>query len=236
MEQTREILSPENLPYYSTVVARQERGNLNNVMATKTQTENGARLKMPVSSKTNLLRRLCLASCVMFGLVLVTGFVGVDNIDVVKKSILSDLDDTLSIGDAFDQYKYFTKTEWKEFKTAQGKEVVEMTGYCKNWAGFVKVGFVMNDGLREDEDGHLFRLGYGAASILCWCGKTNTEKLDKSHLQEIWKNKDIYASIEAKWPNQPWERHFIGNSEVKVNRETELCGHDVDVSTHKTNE
>jgi hypothetical protein len=221
MEQTREILSPENLPYYSTVVARQERGNLNNVMATKNQTENGARLKMPVSSKTNLLRRLCLASCVMFGLVFVTGCEDVGNIDIVKRSVLRDLDETLSIGDAFDKYEYFTKTEWKEFTSDQETEVVEVIGYYNKWEGFIRVQFLMNDGRRKDEDGNRFKMGYIEAGFECLCGKMVIGEGSEDVVNQIWKNEDIGSSVNE----DPYRSAAIGGVYSHIDKDLRIHWH-----------
>ena len=74
----------------------------------------------------------------------------VGNTAVIKKSIL-DTDYSISIGDALDNYKYFTKTEWKEFKTSQGKEIVEFEGnYSKNDV-IVIIQFILNKNMKENE-------------------------------------------------------------------------------------
>jgi len=50
------------------------------------------------------------------------------NIKHVKNSVL-DFDQSSTIGEVLDNYKYFTHTEWEEFTTEQGKEVVQFFGY-----------------------------------------------------------------------------------------------------------
>lgn len=50
-----------------------------------------------------------------------------DNISMVKKGTL-EFDKSISIGQAFDKYKYFKKTEWKELVTDNGKKVVQVEG------------------------------------------------------------------------------------------------------------
>ncbi len=58
----------------------------------------------------------------------IIGFSGCgDNISMVKKGTL-EFDKSISIGQAFDKYKYFKKTEWKELVTDNGKKVVQVEG------------------------------------------------------------------------------------------------------------
>lgn len=51
-----------------------------------------------------------------------------NNTDLVKNSFL-DFDQSATIGEVLDNYQYFTETEWNEFTTEQGKEVVEFVGH-----------------------------------------------------------------------------------------------------------
>jgi len=49
------------------------------------------------------------------------------DIALVKKGYLNS-DKSLTVGQAFDGYKYFSSKEWKAFKTEQGRRVVEFNG------------------------------------------------------------------------------------------------------------
>lgn len=62
----------------------------------------------------------------------VAGFVGYrylvsDPISLVKKSTLA-YDDSMSIGNAFDGYRYFEETHWRYFTTSQKRKIVEFEG------------------------------------------------------------------------------------------------------------
>jgi hypothetical protein len=50
------------------------------------------------------------------------------NTKLVKNSFL-DFDQSATIGEILDNYQYFTHTEWEEFTTEQGKEIVQFFGY-----------------------------------------------------------------------------------------------------------
>lgn len=62
------------------------------------------------------------------GFLVIVGFVGCgDNISLVKNGTL-ELDKSITIGQAFDKYKYFKNTEWKELVTDNGKKIVQVDG------------------------------------------------------------------------------------------------------------
>lgn len=48
-------------------------------------------------------------------------------INLVKDGILNDYP-SLTVGEAFDNYSYFSKTEWKNFTATNGRDVVEFEG------------------------------------------------------------------------------------------------------------
>ena len=50
---------------------------------------------------------------------------------VVKNGTL-DFDKSITVGQAFDKYKYFSSTKWKCFSTDNGKKIVEVKGDFKN--------------------------------------------------------------------------------------------------------
>src|SRR5262249_47942828 len=51
-----------------------------------------------------------------------------DYVSFVKNSYLPRIDKTITVGDALDTYKYFSRTEWKSHTTDQGRNIVEFVG------------------------------------------------------------------------------------------------------------
>jgi hypothetical protein len=49
----------------------------------------------------------------------------ISSITVVKNSYLESVDKSITIGQAFDGYKYFSEKEWTEFTTQQGRKIVQ---------------------------------------------------------------------------------------------------------------
>ncbi len=54
-------------------------------------------------------------------------FSGEKNIDIVKSGSLK-IDSSVTVGNALDNYKYFSSTSWKEFEDSQKRMVVEFNG------------------------------------------------------------------------------------------------------------
>lgn len=66
-----------------------------------------------------------LAAILTFALAI--GFTGCGDVSKVKNGTL-EFDKSLTIGEAFDNYKYFKKTDWSEITTDNGKKVVQVDG------------------------------------------------------------------------------------------------------------
>ena len=116
-------------------------------------------------------------------------FTSDSNIDIVKDSVLLE-DRSISVGEALDNYKYFTNTEWKEFTTSQGREVVEFKGYYSNTDIIIKIQFRMNKDLQEDADGAFFNVNY-VGFIYTTAQGEQCEINDDSLLDKIYNNKEI---------------------------------------------
>ena len=58
------------------------------------------------------------------------GSTGGHSIDIVKSGILR-IDKSVTVGNAIDNYKYFSSTSWKEFEDDQKRNVVEFNGKIK---------------------------------------------------------------------------------------------------------
>lgn len=106
---------------------------------------------------------LCLLSFHVIGCDKVKTVFGGD-VALVKHGIL-EFDKSLTIGQAFDNYKYFKNTKWELITTNNGKKVVQVTGsfdasangsYFQNV--FVKYQFQIN----QDKTFELLWCGYGA--------------------------------------------------------------------------
>ena len=139
-------------------------------------------------SRRNFLRKVCfgllVSSIVFYGC---NSFLS--NTEFVKKSVFED-DYSISIGDALDNYEYFTHTEWSEFTTPQGREVVEFKGnYFKNDV-IVRIQFVINKDREEDDDGLSFRIGY--QSYIYVTAKGEKREIEGSYLiDKIYENKEM---------------------------------------------
>ncbi|NIA10462.1 MAG: hypothetical protein GWP10_12220 [Nitrospiraceae bacterium] len=67
-------------------------------------------------------------SCIVFFLLVTLGACSnSSDIDLVKNGVL-DFDKSLTIGEAFENYKYFTDVSWKAFKTENGRRMVQVSG------------------------------------------------------------------------------------------------------------
>lgn len=54
-----------------------------------------------------------------------------DDVSTIKNGTL-EFDKSITVGQAFDKYKYFSSTKWKNFSTDNGKKIVEVKGDFKN--------------------------------------------------------------------------------------------------------
>lgn len=54
-----------------------------------------------------------------------------DGTSTVKNGTL-DFDKSITVGQAFDKYKYFSSTKWRSFTTDNGRKIVEVQGVFKN--------------------------------------------------------------------------------------------------------
>ena len=106
---------------------------------------------------------LCLLSFNFIGCDKVKSIFGGD-VDLVKNGIL-ELDKSLTIGQAIDNYKYFKNTKWEIITTDNGKKVAQITGNFDSSANgayfqnvFVKYQFQIN----KNKTFELSWCGYGA--------------------------------------------------------------------------
>jgi hypothetical protein len=107
----------------------------------------------------NLIGKITYAIVVGIG-ILLTGCDQMGNIGKVKSGILTDVSRSITVGEALDNYKYFKKTGWKEFKTDNGITVVEFNAEYYKGGNSVRIQFLMNSGGRRGVDGNRFEVGY----------------------------------------------------------------------------
>lgn len=64
-------------------------------------------------------------AAVLFSLILA----GCDgDLSSVKNGTL-EFDNSITVGQAFDKYSYFSSTQWESFETSNGRKIVEVTGF-----------------------------------------------------------------------------------------------------------
>ena len=80
------------------------------------------------------------------------------------------LDESITLGDAFDNYQYFTSTEWESFKDSQGRDIVQVTGKIDMSSMFISESVNMLEG-RAFEEGLL-------SLLLNQAGKYQNEGID----------------------------------------------------------
>ncbi len=67
----------------------------------------------------------------IIGIFFINGCFLNSDVSNVKNGYLNDFK-TITVGDAFDNYKYFTDVKWDSFKTDNGTKIVEVKGYLNN--------------------------------------------------------------------------------------------------------
>jgi len=65
------------------------------------------------------------------GLLLSVFMTGCSDVGIVKNGTLN-FDKSLTVGEAFDRYSYFSSTEWQDFETSNGRKIVEINGIFTN--------------------------------------------------------------------------------------------------------
>jgi hypothetical protein len=190
--------------------------HLNSVMDAGNHTKNEASVKSPVMGKQNFFQKICFALWIMAGIVFVTGCKStgnkaIGNIETVKRSILNDIDDSKTIGDALDKYKYFTKTDWSEFESEDGRKGVEFTGKYYKCSGIVTMIFVLDDKNGENEDGRHLSQFFG---VLSWLTSKDEERMveDGQCMMQLMTRNEPLLDIEGRFSDQ-WLRQLLRNIE-----------------------
>jgi len=145
--------------------------------------------------KRNLYKK---STCMVMCIVLFTSCNNyISNTDYIKNSFFVE-DYSMNIGDMLDNYQYFTKTEWKEFTTERGQEIVEFNGYYYQKHIIVRIQFTINKDRLEDDKGATFKVSYVGHKFLY---QNDNESLYHPYLMScIIENSEI---IDFKWIENP---------------------------------
>jgi hypothetical protein len=125
-----------------------------------------------------------------------------DNVSIVKNGIL-DVDKSLTIGKAFENYKYFKKTEWKSLTTENGKRLVNVNAQID----LTKHPMFNQENpptLKTSELRFQFGINQDKTIQFKWCGvaaeKTNGEKIEP---QEVANLLQCTNTLKAIYDNSP---------------------------------
>ena len=104
---------------------------------------------------------------------------GGGEVDLVKNGTL-EIDKSLTVGKAIDNYKYFKKTEWKLVTTDNGKKIVEVVG---NIDTSKHPTLNSNAGIKSMHIKFQFKLNQDKTFEVSWCG-IGAAKNDGSKIEE----------------------------------------------------
>lgn len=105
---------------------------------------------------------------------------GCSDVSTVKDGTLN-FDNSITVGEAFDKYSYFLDTDWTDFKTSNGRKIVQVTGefnddYIKKmgWTKqFEKASLIVQFKINKDETFEIAAIDLEATSL-----KGKTKKVD----------------------------------------------------------
>lgn len=129
-------------------------------------------------------------------------FVGCgDDTSTIKNGTL-EFDKSITVGQAFDKYKYFSSTKWRSFSTDNGKKIVEVKGDLKNeylqhmnWEDkFASASLVVQFTLNKDNTFELSAIAFdfltrNGEKRMEDIGERLTERQFNTFLKELYNNK-----------------------------------------------
>ena len=126
-----------------------------------------------------------------------------NDVSTIKNGTL-EFDKSITVGQAFDKYKYFSSTKWKSFSTDNGKKIVEVKGDFKNeylqhmkWEDkFASASLIVQFTINKDDT---FEISALAFDILTRNGDKKREDVGASltkrqfntFLKELYNNKPL---------------------------------------------
>jgi hypothetical protein len=73
-------------------------------------------------------KKMCIGRLTVFLLTIMVVFASCGSPESLVKKGRIKLDESITVGDAFDNYQYFMKTKWSSFKDSQGRKIVQVEG------------------------------------------------------------------------------------------------------------
>lgn len=134
---------------------------------------------------------------VIFALATIIGLAGCGNISLVKNGTL-EFDKSLTIGQAFENYKYFKNVEWEEITTDNGKKVVQVNGVVDldahpsgtEWKKNIQeMKYIFQFSINQDDTFQISYVGVEAIGV-----DKEKRKLDANNIQLMQNLKEIYAN------------------------------------------
>lgn len=106
------------------------------------------------------------------GMLLSLFVTGCSDVGVVKNGTLN-FDNSITVGEAFDKYSYFSSTNWKSFETSNGRKIVEVTGelndhYIKKmgWTEQIKeASLIVQFKINKDDTFEIAAIGMKATDL-----------------------------------------------------------------------
>jgi len=116
----------------------------------------------------------------ILGLFLTIFMAGCSEVSTVKDGTLN-FDNSITVGEAFDKYSYFSDTDWTDFETSNGRKIVQVTGtfnddYIKKmgWTKkFSEVSLIVQFKINKDDTFEIAAIGLEFTNL-----KGKTKKVD----------------------------------------------------------
>jgi len=140
---------------------------------------------------------------IIVGLLLSLFVTGCSEVNTVKDGTLN-FDNSITVGQAFDRYSYFSDTDWEDFETSNGRKIVQVTGefnddYIKKmgWTKqFKEASLIVQFKINKDDTFEIAAIGLEATDL-----KGKTKKVDlgqgmsnnqlNSMLKELYNDKPL---------------------------------------------
>ena len=112
-------------------------------------------------------------------------------------------DNSITVGEAFDKYNYFSDTDWTDFETSNGRKIVQVTGtfnddYIKKmgWTKqFSKASLIVQFKINKDDTFEIAAIGLEATNLN---GKTKKVDLGKGM-----SNRQLNAMLKELYNDKP---------------------------------
>lgn len=134
----------------------------------------------------------------LFTLATIISLAGCGNVSLVKDGTL-EFDKSLTVGQAFDNYKYFKSVDWEEITTDNGKKVVQVSAMVdfdahpsgEEWKKNIKdMKYIFQFTINQDDTFKISYVGIEANGI-----DGEKKSLDANNFQLMQNLKEVYANM-----------------------------------------